>query len=298
MKRTAWIAGACLVAPQLMGCDDEHAGVELIEKTRVLTARVEVAGEPNRASPLPGETVNVRFLVVAPEPEPELAFSLSSCVTIDSASTIPECAGDAFARSVSLEPMAALPSIEFVTPAELTGNEWLAVSGVVCPVGGTLDSETADTCSNGPGQAVTVDFPLDDGQGPNTNPTLLAVSLDGAELPAGSGTSTDCALLPQIQAGTKKHPLRVELDPNSRDPLPVSDSSDTARESLLVSYFITQGILEHAWGSLPSTSTVDAVTTHWDAPAAGSPVLARFVIVARDGRGGSDFAERRVCVVP
>lgn len=298
MRRVTWVLGACLIVPQLTGCDEDHAGVELIEKTRVLTARVEVAGEPNRASPLPGETVNVRFVVVAPEPEPELAFRLSSCVAIDSASTVPECADAAFASSVELEPQPALPSIEFVTPAELTGSEWLAVRGVICPAGGTLEGEASDACSNGRGQAVSIDFPLDDGRGPNSNPTLLGVSLDGAELPVESGTSTDCSALPQIQAGSKKHPLRVELDPSSRDPLPVSDSSDAARESLLVSYFITHGLLEHAWGSLPSTSPGNAVTTHWDAPAVRSPVLARFVVVARDGRGGSDFTERRVCVVP
>lgn len=298
MKRVSWVLGACLLAPQVIGCDEEHADVELIEKTRVLTARVEVAGEPHRASPLPGETVNVRFVVVAPEPEPALAFSLASCVAIESASTVPECAGEPFARGSSLEPVVALPSLEFETPTDLTGSEWLAVTGVICPAGGTLNGDDTDACSNGRGQAVSVDFPLDDGRAPNTNPTLLSVSLDGAELSADTGTSADCGALPQIRSNTKKHPLRVELDPSSRDPLPVVESSDAPRESLLVSYFITDGILEHAWGSLPSDSSANAVGTSWDAPGTREPLIARFVIVVRDGRGGSDFTERRVCVVP
>jgi hypothetical protein len=298
MTRVSWVFGVCVLAPQLIGCDEDHAGVELIEKTRVLTARVEVAGEPSRASPLPGETVNVRFLVVAPEPEPAFAFSLASCVAIDSASTVPECRGEPIARGASLEPLAELPSMEFVTPAELTGSEWLAVTGVICPAGGTLNGETTDACSNGRAQAVSVDFPLDDGSAPNTNPTLLTVGLDGAELSVDTASSEDCSALPQIKAGSKQHPLRVEVDPNSRDPLPVVESSDAPRESLLVSYFITHGILEHAWGSLPSSGTTHAVTTRWDAPATGDALVARIIIVVRDGRGGSDFTERRVCVMP
>jgi hypothetical protein len=297
MTRVSWVLGVGLLVPQLIGCDDEHAGVELIEKTRVLTARVEVVGVPNRASPLPGEAVNVRFLVVAPEPEPTFAFALASCVAIDSAYTVPECAGEPFARGTSLEPVAALPSVEFVTPLELSGSEWLAVTGVICPAGGTLNDESSDGCSNGPAQAVSVDFPLDDGRAPNTNPTLLRVSLDGAELPEDSATSQDCAALPQIPGGSK-HPLLVELDPSSRDPLPVIETSDAARESLLVSYYITAGILKHAWGSIPSTATNNAVATEWDPPATSSPLLARIIIVVRDGRGGSDFTERRICVTP
>jgi hypothetical protein len=298
MTRVSWVFGVCVLAPQLMGCDEDHAGVELIEKTRVLTARVEVAGEPSRASPLPGETVSVRFLVVAPEPEPTFAFSLASCVAIDSASTVPECSGEPIARGASLEPLAALPSLEFVTPAELIGTEWLAVTGVICPAGGTLNGETTDACSNGRGQAVSVDFPLDDGNAPNSNPTLLNVGLDGAELSADTASSEDCSALPQIKAGSKQHPLRVEVDPSSRDPLPVIESSDASRESLLVSYFITGGILEHAWGSLPSTAASNAVATRWEAPATSAPLIARIIIVVRDGRGGSDFTERRVCVIP
>jgi hypothetical protein len=297
MTRVSWVLGLGLLVPQLIGCDDEHVGVELIEKTRVLTARVEVAGEPGRASPRPGETVNVRFLVVAPEPEPTFAFSLASCVAIDSAHTVPECAAEPFARGTSLEPVAALPSVEFVTPSELNGDEWLAVTGVICPAGGTLNGETSDSCSNGRGQAVSVDFPLDHGRALNTNPTLLRISLDGEELPEDSATSQDCAALPQIGGGSK-HPLLVELDPSSRDPLPVIETSDAARESLLVSYYITEGILKHAWGSIPSTAAANAVATEWDTPTTSSPLLARIIVVVRDGRGGSDFTERRICVVP
>jgi len=298
MRRVLRVLGALVLAPQLTGCDDEHADVELIQKTRVLTARVEVVGEPSRASPLPGESVNVRFLVVAPEPEPELAFSLASCVAIDSASSLAECAGEPFARASSLEPMPALPSIEFDAPAELSGKEWLAVQGVVCPAGGALEAAAGDACSNGRGQAVSVDFPMDDGSAPNTNPSILNVSFDGLELPADTGTSDDCSALPQIKAGSKDHPLHVELDPSSRDPLPVVESSDADRESLLVSYFITHGLVDHAWGSIPSTAANTSTTTNWDAPGTREPLLARFILVARDGRGGSDFTERRVCVVP
>lgn len=125
------------------------------------------------------------------------------------------------------------------------------------------------------------------------------ILLDGRELSAGSATTTDCALLTRVPRGSK-HTLRVELGEASRDPLPVETGADTTRENLLVSYFIDRGDLDHAFSSIESSAPVAAGSAVWTAPArvGEAPELARFVVVARDGRGGSAFVERRVCVEP
>ena len=56
---------------------------------------------------------------------------------------------------------------------------------------------------------------------------------------------------------------------------------------------------------IPSAWTITEVgvvagSAVWTAPAnvRDAPRLARFVVVVRDGRGGSDFVERRICVAP
>lgn len=293
-------AAPLAVAFLTLGCDEPLTAVELIDKTRIVAARVEVAGDPSRAAPLPGESVEVSFLVVTPEPAPALAFSLRSCIALDSRSSATICGSDTLATASSLDPVAGAPLIRFDAPAGATGDERLAVHAAICPAGESLPSEDARTCSGG-GETLfaTVDFSMDDGEHPNSNPAFTSVLLDGTELPADSATTSDCALLTSVPRGSK-HTLRVELDESSRDPLPAEDAAHVARENLLVSYFIDQGDLDHAFSSIPSTAPVAAGSAVWTAPASAgdAPRLARFVIVARDGRGGSDFVERRICVEP
>jgi hypothetical protein len=67
---------------------------------------------------------------------------------------------------------------------------------------------------------------------------------------------------------------------------------------LLVSWFTTSGELDHAYSSIDSEAADSFATASWDAPGVAVPALARLIAVVRDGRGGSDFLERRVCVVP
>jgi hypothetical protein len=76
------------------------------------------------------------------------------------------------------------------------------------------------------------------------------------------------------------------------------NGADFTRESLLVSYFISRGDLDHAFSGLESTDPSNATGALWTAPEVDAPSLARFVVVVRDGRGGSDFAERRICILP
>jgi len=72
--------GLGLLVLAASACDDPLSEVEAIDKTRVVGARIEVAGDPTRAAPLPGEDVVVRFLVLAPDPEPAFAYALTACV--------------------------------------------------------------------------------------------------------------------------------------------------------------------------------------------------------------------------
>ena len=281
------------------GCDEPLSHVELIDKTRVLAAKVEVAGDATRAAPLPGEDLVVRWLVVAPEPDPALAYAFTACVAADSAADLASCQGDALATSASLEPVAGAPSIAFQAPADATGSERLAVLGAVCPASAGLLEESGLACSDGSSaQAVSLDFTMDDGSHPNTNPALTSVSLDGGELLPETAETSDCTLLPSVPRGGH-HRVGLELDPNSRDSVVPQNPADPTRESLLISYFVTSGELDHAYSAIDSSAASTSGSVIWTAPVPrDAPLLARLFFVVRDGRGDSDFTERRVCVTP
>src|SRR5215471_20318279 len=93
-----------LVALGLSGCDEPLSQVEAIDKTRVVAAKVEVGGDPTRAAPLPGEDVLVRWLVVAPDPMPSVAYELTACVAANSAEDLATCTGEPLATAASLSP--------------------------------------------------------------------------------------------------------------------------------------------------------------------------------------------------
>jgi hypothetical protein len=278
------------------GCDEPISPLELIDKTRVLAARVEVAGDSTRAAPLPGEDVVVRWLVVAPDPNAAFAYRLSACVAKDAATDLPSCDGEPLGSAESLEPVPELPSITFSAPADAFGDERLAVLGGVCAAGEALEGATGLACAGGAAEAVSLDFSMDDGSHPNTNPAFVDVLVDGTSL-AADATGTDCTTLPTVAAG--KHRLSAELAPNSRDPLEPANAGDPTRESLLLSYFVTFGELDHAFTAIDAGSNATGGSVLWTAPPHGTdPTFARLYFVVRDGRGGSDFTERRVCVAP
>ena len=147
-----------------------------------------------------------------------------------------------------------------------------------------------------PAQAVSLDFSMDDGSHPNTNPAFADVLIDDSSL-AADASGSDCTLLPTFAAGN--HRLTVELGPNARDALEPANAGDPTRESLLLSYFVTFGELDHAFTAIDAGSSATGGSVLWTAPPHGTePTFVRLYFVVRDGRGGSDFTERRVCVTP
>jgi len=244
--------------------------------------------------------VLVRVLVVAPDPEPALAYDIHACTAVESSSTIPKCEGTMLVGGSQWEPDVAEPRLSFEAAPSLTGDERLAVLGQVCPANVALVPGDPLLCEDGREPlAFTFDFMMDDGTHPNSNPAFTSLALDGGELAPETAETTDCASLPAVSRGAK-HTLRIDLDPESRDPLPEESAVGHSRESLLVSYFVTSGELDHPWSSIDSTAPSTTASVVWTSPAATGtePRLARLIAVVRDGRGGTDLLERRVCVQP
>jgi len=287
MKRTA----CGLIGMALWGCSDPLKDVELVSEPRVLGARVEVSGEPGRASPAAGEAASVRWLVAAPEPDPALGWSLLVCGAAPEGSDLPACAEEPFAVASVVDPLPGEPRIDFTVPSD-TAALSLAVLGTVCP--GSAPSESGG-CSGGGGMLVSFDFAL----APdvvNYNPVLEpeSVLFDGAPWAAGS----DCAILPAAVPGSG-HTLDLLLDEADREPLVAPTSVDPEREPLQASHFATGGELQRAFTVFHADQNDLTASVSWKAPDTAPPSgLVRFFFVVRDSRGGTDWLERAVCVAP
>src|SRR5262245_39517615 len=115
-----------------VACDDALVRVDLIANLRVLGARVETAGEPERASPAPGEMASIRWLAVEPTPDPELGWAFAICAAAPPGGSLPSCASDPFVTAMADVPVAGEPRIDFEVPSDIDSRA-LAVFGIVCP---------------------------------------------------------------------------------------------------------------------------------------------------------------------
>jgi hypothetical protein len=260
----------------LVGCTDPLKDPASITDVRVLGARVEVDSAPERATPAPGESASVRWLVAAPQLEPEFAWSLVACESAYGAE-LETCDDYAFARASEREPTTLAPELAFSLP-DSSEAPTISLLGMIA------------------GTAVRLDVPVATETLSNRNPALDAdaISFDGFVWNAG----TDCAELPEVGPGSK-HTLSLALAEDDREPLVTKYSADPERETLRVSHFSTHGELERAFSSFGADARELDARLSWIAPrAAESGDIMRFYFVVRDLRGGSDWLERAVCFEP
>lgn len=276
----------------LTHCGDPLKPVYLVSEPRVLAARVEVTGEPERASPAPNEHVSIRWLVGTPEPDPVLGWALFACPAAPPGASLPGCAEPPFSSMLG-EPAAVQPVFEFDVPR--LEQDALLVYGVICADATALaEGETAG-CSSGAGTRVSLDFSLASEE-LNLNPSIGPEMLRLDEQVWGPGS--DCAELPQVEAGST-HLIELSLEEEDREPLVQQIDADPARETLQISHFTTAGELERTFTMIDPSDRNLAARVQWKAPASTNEVrVVRFFIVVRDLRGGADWVERTVCVSP
>ena len=309
-RASGWSTAAILMSVVGMACAPEMDPVSKVERTRVLGARVEVQGAPERASPAPGERATVRWLVTAPGELPPLGWAFVLCPGISGGNDL-GCVG---------EPMAVFqgrntaPEMTIEVPAQgaLGGARELVLFGRVCE-----DSEPmleAGTgrplCAGGAeGTTAAVSIPLALEGSSNRNPRLGedALTFNGQPWAALPATAT-CQELPQVKAATKDHVIVLGTAGSDRESF-VAMMGDPPRptqrrEWLKISQFTTAGELDRAFSSVEAEVSDErpAVEMEWEAPAASEVTAAgevvRFTFVARDMRGGVDWTTRAVCVTP
>jgi hypothetical protein len=272
------------------GCQEPLSPVEMIDGPRVLGARVEVNGEPERAAPTLGEAANVTFLLASPLVAQSSGFALSACAAGGARG---KCESEPFARIVSADGELDAISLAFEVPTDLS-TDHISIVGLVCPSG--TPNAAASACDGPlPGTAVMLELPLLREGDVNYNPSIGEPSFDGGPWPDLPAREGDCAGLgyAEVTPGSE-HELGVRLSERDRDQLLGESALAPSRESLQLSHFVTAGELPHAFQVLGWEAEELARTSAWRAPERAG--LVQFWLVLRDYRGGSDFTQRAVCV--
>mgnify|MGYP000885809675 CR=1 FL=1 len=293
-------------------CTSDDPRGWLVDRTRVIGARVEVVAEPRRASLAPGESARMLWLVANPDdgkPAPRLAWAFAACVPPAGTQASLRCDGATLAAQTGEGDSSAPIVMPFVTPArEATGDApELLVLAAFCRGGApTLDARAfTATCANGDPALLASVFVRLAAAGPNANPEIAegSISFDGvvlANAPQGfPGAPCDAtADTPRVAAGSGDHTFTFRFTGDEREPTP---SDRAPLETLLVSHLVTTGELERQWSYLdPGDAAPKDVFVKWTAPGADTtPDAGRLVeihFVLRDGRGGASFARRTLCL--
>ncbi|HEY8924215.1 MAG TPA: hypothetical protein VIU64_07520 [Polyangia bacterium] len=296
----------------LTGCGPEFDPASRIEGARVLGARVEVEGAPERATPKPGETANVTWLVAAPDMTPPLGWTFVVCP----AGAATGSAGCLDTPAARFDGTATPPRVSIPVPssAALGDSASVVLYGVICAGAASmpeLDRRTGLVActAGGHGTTVTLDFPLQLGDEANHNPVAdRAFTFDGVAWPAPSGDAPCAAQGPRVRAGSKAHVIGETTEGVDRERYTALLGDPPApaptRERLQISRFTTAGELKSQFSFVESTDdgATTAVDVGWDAPeAADVPddgLAVTFTFVVRDERGGADWTTRSLCVTP
>jgi len=274
----------------LAGCGDPLTPPWLIDKPRVLGARVEAAAEPERAWLRPGEGATVKWLVAAPEGAPALRWAFALC--------LPD-AHDGCAMLLETMTGDGAPTLSFTMPPPeaLGAASKLMLAGVFCAGGAPALVMGAPGCEGmATPTVVTLPVLLDRGES-NHSPSLAAAALtvDGQPWPPGDG----CAL--RVAADGKAHPVVLSLAGQRETYQSTANAEGTPvarREALQISHFSTGGKLPRQLSFLDDDRDPSDLSVDWTPPPATElpPGPVRFFFVARDLRGGVDWQTRSLCV--
>lgn len=306
MKKSAsWVVvwGAALG----IACGDPLKEAQRIEELRVLGAQVRVVDAEQRATPEPGDAVVVEWLLADPSGlPPETLWAMQACAAEDTGYGVPMCRQQPFASAEQAMPAASAPSLAFEVPprAELEGAERLALLAIFCDdgeleLGPNLE---ASSCAGARTvQRASLDIFLSDDTDSNDNPDLseARVELSGDPWPALEGP-IDCegGALSTLPADGRAH--RITLDPGARArEFQERPLDEVALESLQISHFSTLGALDRRFSNVaPDDSNLEKQLT-WTAPKdIDTTTPATFHFVVRDGRGGTSWLTRTLCVEP
>ena len=301
-------SAALLVATVAIGCGPDFDPGSLIEKTRVLGARVTVAGAPDRAAPAPGETATVTWLMTSPAATtPPLGWAFALCA--------PNALGNLSCNQAPLDLYQGSeypPRVTFTVPGlDVLGTaKSLILYGRICVSSEpTFNPQSGlPGCTDmGDGTTAAVSIKLEDTDYPNHNPVAdHGFTFDGQPW-AADASGDPCAAGPRVKAGTEEHVITLVsagADRESYTALGGYPAVPTAlREALQISEFTTAGKLKTGISFVEAADSAPQTTSEvkWTTPKPEDVTAEQavtFTFVVRDDRGGVDWTTRSVCVTP
>ena len=265
---------------------------------------------------------------------PPLQWAFIACVPLPTLIGPPICQDliqpcDGCEGTPPADPL-AFPILRFQVPSEAeleaAGADGVLLQGAICANGppaadailrfilGETDDLNPCEDPSDEGRFVTVKIPIESTpQDPNLNPGISTVFLNGRPWPPPydqevprtaprTGCKADLDGLTDEQraahplAGSPASSINLGVTQDSLQPYVVDDM--TVIEEIQVSWLTDGGDLERTFSFI--TDPARSVLTQWqpfpDASEDGS--LVRLTFVIRDGRGGTDWVERGLCVLP
>lgn len=265
----------------------------------------------------------------APLSPPPLQWSLVACVPEPTFLALPICRNVLPCEGCEATPPEnsfAFPIVRFQVPsaAELEAVEATSVvlQGAICANGPpveldaiirfvTGETDVLEPCAdpNDEGRFISVEVSIEQQpDNPNLNPSIADVTLNGAPwpLPFDQGVRRDrpdsgCASLVDDEsvlprAGGPAPTIRLTATDDSFQEYMMGDM--TLTEEMQVSWLADGGGFEFSFSFI--TDPARTAPIQWAPPNFANPggTLVRFNFLIRDGRGGIDWVDRGLCVLP
>ena len=330
------LQAVCLLL--LAACGESFLPASAVVDLRVVGALVEVEGKPGRANPDPGDMIQVSNLVIdrgfppaaepAPLSPPPLQWLLVACIPEPSVLALPICRNvlpcEGCVATPPEDPL-AFPIVRFQVPSaaelEAAGATSVVLQGAICANGPpaatdaiirfvTGETDVLDPCEdpNNEGRFISVEISIEDEpDNPNLNPTIADITLDGEPWPppfdqgvprdfSDSGCADFGGELVALREGGPVSIIELTATSDSFQQYLADDMFVT--EEMQVSWLADGGGFEFSFSFIADPARVAPIL--WAPPGFANTggSLVRFNFLMRDGRGGIDWVERGLCVLP
>lgn len=299
------------------GCDDPIQRGWLVDRSRLLGARIEATNDPARATVAPSEKATVKWLLASPRgaaAKERVSFAYAICASPTGNFPSPKCEGPVLGSGSgnTTADDDGLVAIEIDAPpgAAVGDAKELLMLSAFCvdetPSTIALDARSFEaTCSVATAKTLLGSVNLHVRPAPgaaetdNDNPAIDTgdILLDGQVLGAPRACTPD---VPVILSNAGERTLVFHFHDEQRQ---IASTPQNTRESLVLSHVVTAGELDRQYSALdPEEPAPKDVEIKWtppgaeEVPADGTSRLVDILFILRDGRGGTAFARRAVCV--
>ena len=299
-----------LVAAMSTGCVDDLPEQWQLEDHRLLAARWNPNDASDRAWVRPGELGAMEFFFVDPPRRPtEGTWGLVFCDGTVAPTGEAFCLTDEVDLRLETTPQSTVPPFAIDVPPDPRGTDLVAL-GVFCsgPDGDTIPvpaiqaDELVERCEPTIGDINRFQFavPYEQGGETNVRPSFerAVVSIDGVlDFWPAASSEPECEgptpTRPVIRAASPPVDLVVVADAADREALP----EDGGLEDLTFGHVASAGTLDRFFSVIDDRTP--EVRVEWEPPASVPPGgLVRFAFVVTDGRAGTDWIVRELCIAP